>query len=93
MDQRKSYEEVVADPEHRVGHVDVAAERAAEKLVPEVSGLRKLPMPTTTSKLADHVLIDHEKEVVGVNGRELKAIHVSLHKTADHWDHTHGRKG
>lgn len=52
-----------------------------------------IPTPTTASKLADHILLDHEKEVVRANGRELKAIHTNLHKTADHWDHTHGKKG
>jgi hypothetical protein len=51
---------------------------------------RYIPYPVTVATLADHIEMDHERELApGTTG--LLEMHRAMHRQRDDWDHTHRR--
>jgi hypothetical protein len=48
----------------------------------------KQPWPDTLRELADHIELDHEKELTP-GTMMLRTVHRDLHALHDHWNHSH----
>lgn len=44
-------------------------------------------------RIADHIEVDHERELAGVAPGALVEVHQAMHDQGDHWGHSHGAGG
>src|SRR4051812_43147428 len=59
--------------------------------LPERRRMKFIPLPRSTMDLADHIEMDHERELAP-GTTNLQAMHNEMHASRDDWNHAHNKK-